>query len=167
MKIVFLNKRGRIRYGIVLILVWIWAIGIGEIEGYFFPTADPMVLTKQESGDNILRRKADGTVEIIRTSLFWGTSVKHRAGQKYPFFHSYCLPKRPEFFLGLRRNGGIPIRIEWGPPKYRHDGEFEFGPWSIDATERVFLDYVFGDIVHQCYTFGIPHPWETRIHFWN
>lgn len=131
-----------------ILAFWVLLIGPGVIDGAVNPAAAPATLTRVEQDP-----------DDIEWVIIAGKSVRLRPE---------CNPRRLEWFIGERSGKNTPVDWDWGPPKIRTDGGFDFVDWRVRAAPPETLrNASFADVLHQCHFFGIEMPWLTRSRFYR
>ncbi len=133
-------------WAVIIACGWLWLHGPGNLEGRFYPAAAPMTLDRAAQG------------EQESSTVFWGASFRLRMECNY---------RDIKWFMGSRGSRNVPLVVDVGPPEVRPDGEFRFGPWTVNVSPDYFESFTYADVFHRCSIFGIQLPWLTRSRFWN
>lgn len=123
------------------ILIVLVTQGLGpRIEGYFFPVAGNMQITKTNE------------LEPIETETF-GTIDKLRD----------CQYDHLEWMYGRDSDHSVrvPVKFVEGA-KIMPEGGFIFGPWIVQLAPRQIRENSFVKVFHKCHPFWIT---ETHLHF--
>lgn len=147
------------RWLLYIAIGWLLLIGPGRVEGNVLPAASPMELISIIPSNGYDFNTGEAAHDKNgRFSAIWVGISRLR--------HPNCKPRKLEWFLGPREGNNVPVTWAWGPPVIRDDGYFTAGPWIIGVSVDKFTD-THSDVLHQCHTFGLAHPWLTRSPLWN
>lgn len=76
-----------------------------------------------------------------------------------------CVWQRTEWFLGSRDGLKTPgITRYAGPPEFTTPGELTWDGVKVNLTPDQLLNNSLADVVHYCYTFGVPRLVRSKLY---
>lgn len=158
------KSKSTLRWSLVIIFGWLYVIGIGSIEGKFFPVVDRVNLEVIDNPE--VAQPAYGSWLIAKMDFYKLREV--------------CVPLRIEWSYGDRINPGVAMQYIWGEPEVRLNGYHEIDDMLIKISDpAVLVNFTHSDVIHRCgfivdlnfiginFRKKISFFWETRTPFWR